>query len=42
MTLYEPKEGSFISMETCDGREAQAMMMTETGQISPEIMPELC
>ena len=42
MTLYEPKEGSFISMETCDSREAQAFMMNETGQIIPEMMPELC
>lgn len=42
MTLYEPKAGSFISMETCDGREAQAIIMNEAGQISPEMMPELC
>ena len=42
MTLYEPNEGSFISMETCDGREAQAMMLNETGQIIPEMTPELC
>ena len=42
MTLYEPKEGSFISMETCDGREAQDFMMNESGQIIPEMMPELC
>lgn len=42
MTLYEPKAGSFISLETCDGRDAQAMIMNEAGQISPEMMPELC
>ncbi len=42
MTLYEPKEGSFISMETCDGRKAQDFMMNEAGQIIPEMMPELC
>jgi len=42
MTLYEPKEGSFISMETCDSREAQVFTMNETGQIIPKMMPELC
>ena len=42
MTLYEPQEGSFISMETCDGRKAQEMIMNETGQIRPAMMPELC
>jgi hypothetical protein len=42
MTLYEPKDGSFISMETCDGREAQDFMLNETGQIIPEMMPDLC
>ena len=42
MTLYEPEEGSFISMETCDGRETQAMIMQESGQIIPKMMRELC
>lgn len=42
MTLYEPKDGSFISMETCDDRRAQDFVMTDTGQIIPEVMPELC
>ena len=42
MTLYEPKAGSFISLETCDGRKAQEIDMSETGQISPTMMPELC
>ena len=42
MTLYEPKEGSFISMETCDGRKTQAIEMNEAGRIIPEMMPELC
>ena len=42
MTLYEPNEGSFISMETCDGRKTQAIVMKETGQIVPKMMPELC
>ncbi len=42
MTLYEPKAGSFISMETCDGRRTQQITMNESGQISPEMMPELC
>ncbi len=42
VTLYEPREGSFISMETCDGRKTQAIVMNETGQIIPKMMPELC
>lgn len=42
MTLYEPNEGSFVSIETCDGRETQVIAMNETGQIIPEITPELC
>lgn len=42
MTLYEPKEGSFISVETCDGRKTQAIMMNEIGQIIPKMTPELC
>ena len=42
MTLYEPKEGSFISLETCDGREAQQITMTADGRIKPVKMPELC
>jgi hypothetical protein len=42
MTLYEPEKGSFISMETCDGRKAQAIEMNEAGQIIPKMMPGLC
>lgn len=42
MTLFEPKEGSFISLETCDGRGAQQFTMTEAGRIVPTLMPELC
>ncbi len=42
LTLYEPREGSFVSMETCDDRETQAIMMNDSGQIIPEMMPELC
>ena len=42
MTLYEPQAGSFISMETCDGRKTQDIMLNEAGQIIPRIMPELC
>jgi hypothetical protein len=42
MTLYEPTAGSFISMESCDGRKTQQMTMNESGQISPQMMPELC
>ena len=42
MTLYEPQAGSFISMETCDGRETQDIVISEAGQISPRMMPELC
>ena len=42
LTLYEPNEGSFVSMETCDGRDTQAIMMNESGQIIPEMTPKLC
>jgi hypothetical protein len=42
MTLYEPGEGSFVSMETCDGRATQAIMMNESGRITPEMLPDLC
>jgi len=42
MTLYEPQAGSFISMETCDGRKTQDIVLTEAGKISPRMMPELC
>ena len=42
MTLYEPKDGSFISIETCDDRNAQNFTMNEAGQITPDMMPELC
>lgn len=42
MTLYEPSEGSFVSVETCDGRETQAIMMDDEGHIMPEMAPELC
>jgi len=42
MTLYEPQEGSFISMETCDGRKTQDIVLNEVGQIIPMMMPELC
>jgi hypothetical protein len=42
MTLYEPNEGSFVSIETCDGRETQAIVLSEDGQIIPELVPELC
>jgi hypothetical protein len=42
MTLFEPNEGSFVSIETCDGRETQIIAMNETGQITPEMTPELC
>ena len=42
MTLFEPNEGSFVSIETCDGRETQVIAMNETGQITPEMTPELC
>jgi hypothetical protein len=42
LTLYEPKAGSFPSMETCDGRAAQLIVLNESGRITPEMMPELC
>ena len=42
LTMYAPGEGSFVSMETCDGRATQVIMMNESGEISPEMLPELC
>jgi len=42
MTLYEPLAGSFISLETCDGRKAQQFVLTETGHIKPLAIPEYC
>lgn len=42
MTLYEPQAGSFISMETCDGRETQQIDLNESGQIVPTMKPDLC
>jgi hypothetical protein len=42
MTLFEPNEGSFVSIETCDGRETQAIALNDAGQIIPEMTPELC
>lgn len=42
LTIYEPKEGSFVSLETCDGRVTQDLVMNDDGQIFPEEMSELC
>ena len=42
MTVYEPVAGSFVSIETCDGRTAQQIVMNDDGRISPKTLPELC
>jgi hypothetical protein len=42
MTLYEPLAGSFLSLESCDGRKAQQFIMTETGHIKSGAIPEYC
>ena len=42
MTIYEPKAGSFISMETCDGRITQDISLTEEGLVIPAMAPDLC
>lgn len=42
MTLYEPKSGSFVSMETCDGRITQEISLNENGRVSPKMAPDLC
>jgi len=42
MTLYEPLAGSFISLESCDGRKAQEFVLTESGHIKPLAIPEYC
>lgn len=42
MTLYEPRAGSFISIETCDDRETQDFVMDDDGMIISQMQPELC
>lgn len=42
MTLWEPKDGSFISIETCDDRAQQNFTFNDAGQIRADVMPELC
>lgn len=42
MTLYEPRAGSFISIETCDDRASQDFVLDESGKIYSETHPELC
>jgi hypothetical protein len=42
MTLWEPKDGSFISIETCDDRAQQNFTFNDAGQITSDVMPELC
>ncbi|MGI9270770.1 MAG: hypothetical protein ACR2QT_03280 [Woeseiaceae bacterium] len=42
MTLYEPLAGSFLSLETCDGRKAQQFVLTESGHIKSGAIPEYC
>ena len=42
MTIYEPKAGSFVSIETCDGRITQEIQLSESGQITPTMDTSLC
>lgn len=42
MTIYEPRPGGFASIETCDGRVTQDIVLNEKGQIIPTMAPELC
>ena len=42
ITVYEPKDGGFASIETCDGRITQDISLTETGHIVPAMAPDLC
>jgi hypothetical protein len=42
LTVYEPNPGSFATIETCDGRTAQQIVMTADGRISPKTVPDLC
>ena len=42
ITVYEPKDGGFASIETCDGRVTQEISLTETGHIVPAMAPDLC
>jgi hypothetical protein len=42
MTLYEAKPGSFVSIETCDGRDTQGFTLEESGKIVADMNPDLC
>lgn len=42
ITLYEPAAGSFVSLETCDGRAAQEVTFDDEGHIIVGVMPKLC
>jgi len=42
MTIYEPRPGSFVSVETCDDRETQGFTLGEAGKITSDMSPELC
>jgi len=42
MTLYEPRAGSFISIETCDDRPTQDFVLNDKGEIISEMVPDLC
>lgn len=42
ITLYEPAAGSFVSLETCDGRAAQELTFDDEGHVIVSAMPNLC
>lgn len=42
MTLYEPRAGSFISIETCDDRPTQDFELDDKGKIVSQMAPDLC
>ena len=42
MTLYEPRAGSFVSIETCDDRPTQDFVMDASGKIVSQMQPDLC
>lgn len=42
MTIYEPKAGSFVSIETCDGRATQDFVMDAGGLVISQLQPDLC
>jgi hypothetical protein len=42
MTLHDPKAGSFVAAEPCNGEVAQHFELKKTGELVPTNVPDLC